>query len=78
VSEQPPPSEEPVHIHIWDILDRWTPETSPHPRLRTGRVTIVLIQCKICNLPQTIELEGTWTLQQLRHNDAQIERRDHG
>jgi hypothetical protein len=75
--EEPQP-QEPVHVHIWEILDRWSPPDAPHPRLRMERVTHVLIRCKTCNLPQTIELMGIWTLEQLLKNHARIERPEDG
>jgi hypothetical protein len=64
------------HVHIWDILDVWSPPEVHHPRLGTERVTHVLIRCKTCNLPQTIELDGVWTLEQLLKNHARIQRRE--
>jgi hypothetical protein len=62
------------HVHMWEILERWSPSEVPHPRLQAGRVTYVLIRCKACDLPQTVELDGVWTLEQLLKNHARIER----
>jgi hypothetical protein len=72
--DTPEPTKEIEHVHTWDILERWSPPDAPHPRLRAERVTYVLIRCKTCNLPQTIELMGVWTLEQLLKNHARIER----
>jgi hypothetical protein len=58
-----------THEHDWDVVDTWRPETQRpiHPRMQ-GAIpsTYVLIVCKICHLPQTIELEGIWTTEQVR------------
>lgn len=56
------------HQHDWDVVDTWRPENRQiHPRMQ-GSVpsTFVLIICKICHLPSTIELEGIWTTEQVR------------
>ena len=53
------------HVHKWETLDIWHPVFSNHPQLRTPAVTIVLVRCRVCEIPQTIELKGTWTLQQI-------------
>lgn len=57
------------HVHIWDILDSQLPQ-SPihHPRIGATVVTLVLVRCKTCNLPQTVELEGRWLLQDILKN----------
>ena len=56
------------HLHEWDILGVYTPPSRPviHP-LMAGSVptTFVLIRCGYCNLPQSIELEGDWTEEQV-------------
>jgi hypothetical protein len=65
------------HVHIWGILDVWQqPERQYHPQIRPRDITVVLIRCKDCNFPQTIELQGTWTLEQLLRNDARIYRKE--
>lgn len=57
------------HQHEWDVVDTWRPEVQRpiHPRMQ-GSVpsTFVLIICKICHIPSTIELEGIWTTEQVR------------
>jgi hypothetical protein len=80
MSEQPQPSPpaQPEHVHMWEILERWSPAEPAHPRLRAERVTYVLVRCKTCDLPQTVELSGVWTLEQLLKNHARVERRDDG
>lgn len=52
------------HEHRWDILEVTQPE-SPHPRIRSLE-TIVLLRCQQCNLPETMTLDGLWTLDQIR------------
>jgi hypothetical protein len=74
--KQPEPEPIPAHVHIWDILDVQTPPATLHPRLSGNTITFVLIRCKECNVPQTLELEGTWTLEQILRNDARIVRPD--
>lgn len=58
-----------AHEHIWEIVDTWklTVPRPAHPRMQ-GSVpqTYVLIICSGCHLPQTIELEGIWTTEQVR------------
>ena len=56
------------HQHRWDILDVYTPVTyrPVHPRMDQKRViTTVLVRCPDCNLPATVELDGTWTMEQI-------------
>lgn len=76
----PPPEEQqqaPEHVHIWDILEARIPQTPVHhPRIGATKVTIVLIRCKVCHLPQTIELEEHWTLEQILKNYARTVHRD--
>jgi hypothetical protein len=57
-----------AHQHHWDILGIWKPGGQPvHPRLLTSQIiTVVLVRCQKCNLPQTIELAGIWTIEQIR------------
>jgi hypothetical protein len=62
------------HEHDWDIIDTWRPEqTRPvHPRMQGSvPITFVLIICKNCHLPQTMELEGIWTTKQVRGQSEQ-------
>jgi hypothetical protein len=69
-----PPSK-PEHVHVWNILDVWQPSTQGyHPRIAPTDMTVVLIRCRTCELPQTIELRGIWTLEQILKNHARIER----
>jgi hypothetical protein len=64
------------HVHVWTILDVWRPATEAyHPRLIQSNITVVLVKCKTCELPQTIELQGVWTLEQILKNHARIEHR---
>jgi hypothetical protein len=66
----------PEHVHIWDILDVWLPKNVVyHPQLRQVEITTVLIRCRECNLPKTIELQGIWTLEQILKNHARIQHR---
>jgi hypothetical protein len=75
--EKPEQPEIPAHVHIWDILDVQIPDkTLYHPRLNQTAITVVLIRCKECDLPQTIELQGTWTLEQILKNHARIMRKE--
>jgi len=54
------------HIHRWEILDIWFPiEYPPHPRIKQEKQTVILIRCRTCELPQTVELQGTWTMEQV-------------
>lgn len=54
-----------AHVHQWEILDTWEPVFQSHPQLRTPTFTVVLVRCRVCEIPQTIELKGKWTLRQL-------------
>jgi hypothetical protein len=64
----------PAHVHIWDILDVMNPASQAyHPRINMNPVTFVLVKCSECHIPQTIELQGTWTLEQVRHHVAVAE-----
>lgn len=56
------------HEHDWDLVDVWHPTGQPiHPRDRVSMpFTIVLIICRQCHYPQTMELDGVWTIEQLR------------
>lgn len=55
-----------AHVHNWDILGV-KPETprNIHPRDTRGAYTIVLVRCKECNWPETTELDGLWTKDQI-------------
>lgn len=56
------------HQHDWDVIDTWRPENKQiHPRMQ-GNIpsTFVLVICKTCHIPSTIELEGIWTTEQVR------------
>ena len=58
-----------THQHEWDVVDTWRPEQRQpiHPRMQgTVPSTFVLVICKLCHLPETIELEGIWTTEQVR------------
>jgi len=56
-----------THIHTWDILGVQNPPKRPiHPRNTVWPTTIILIRCRECNLPQTEELDGTWTEEQVK------------
>lgn len=80
MEDKQPQEETPVdneHVHIWNILEVQIPQAPVHhPRIGATKVTIVLIKCKVCNLPQTIELDEHWTLEQILKNHARTERRD--
>ena len=55
-----------THEHKWAILGVWnSPVNRPvHPRLLGNmKTTIALIRCDGCGLPETVELEGEWTLE---------------
>ena len=69
---KPTPKPEPEsHTHTWDLLEIWIPDdVQYHPRIAPSPKTVVLMICKTCNLPQTAELKGKWTLQQLRNAQA--------
>jgi hypothetical protein len=55
-----------AHVHGWYILDIWWPPSRQvHPRLAEQPVTIALLRCKVCHLPQTIVIDGVWTLEQV-------------
>ena len=63
-----------THEHDWDIVGTWQPEVQRpiHPRMQgTVPETYVLIVCKICHLPQTIELAGKWTTEQVRDKTSE-------
>lgn len=57
-----------AHQHQWDFMGIWNPEGRPvHPRLLGNQATtVVLMHCKTCNWPETIELHGIWTIEQVR------------
>src|SRR5215469_17355864 len=61
----PKPAPE-VHHHTWDIIDVWHPSQPNHPQMKPVVTTIVLMICQICHIPQTEELAGNWTLQQVK------------
>lgn len=56
------------HEHEWEIVDTWRPASTPvHPRMQADvPSTFVLVVCKICHFPQTTELDGKWTTDQVR------------
>lgn len=59
---------ESAHVHRWAILGVWnSPVNRPvHPRLLGNmQTTIALVRCQECGVPETTELEGIWTLEQL-------------
>jgi hypothetical protein len=63
----PEPAKLAEHFHIWDILEVWIPnEVEYHPRIMSAPKTITLLMCKVCHLPYTTQLNGKWSLQQLR------------
>jgi hypothetical protein len=67
------------HVHMWEILDVWRPATEAyHPRIPQSQVTIVLIKCRTCELPQTVELQGVWSLGQVLKGYAQSQRKEKG
>jgi len=56
------------HLHEWEILGVYNPPSRPviHPLAPMAvPSTFVLIRCGYCNLPQSIELEGVWTEEQV-------------
>lgn len=53
------------HVHIWDIVDVQKPAQMHHPRIGATVITLTLVKCQTCFLPQVVELEGNWTLQQV-------------
>ena len=56
-----------LHVHKWEILDVWHPNQSmTHPRVAFHATTHVLVRCTECNFPNTVELQGQWTLEQIR------------
>jgi len=56
----------PSHVHKWNVLDVWHPTPGlVHPRIKQEYQTFVLIRCDVCQIPQTIELKGTWTMEQI-------------
>jgi hypothetical protein len=62
------------HQHDWDIVDTWEPtvQRPVHPRMQGAiPATFVLVICKGCHLPQTVELEGKWTAEQLRSQTSE-------
>jgi hypothetical protein len=54
-----------AHVHVWDIIEVWQPPRPPHPRMMADRITIVLVRCRTCDLPETVELSGNWTLEEI-------------
>ena len=63
-----------THDHEWDVVDVWRPEGNQpvHPRVSTLPTTFALVTCKICHLPETTELEGIWTLEQVRGQSLSV------
>ncbi|MDQ2875079.1 MAG: hypothetical protein M3Y33_09920 [Actinomycetota bacterium] len=51
------------HEHAWGIV---AAVPSPH----TSGVTVALLSCERCREPRTIQLSGTWTLEQVRGEPA--------
>lgn len=64
------------HEHAWEPVDVWRPSSEGRPRHPMDRmatpITIVLIVCKGCRVPQTMELEGVWTIEQVRGESTQV------
>jgi len=57
----------PQHEHSWQAVDVWRDrQQPPHPRHMPIPSTFALLVCRNCNLPQAIELEGIWTIEQVR------------
>jgi hypothetical protein len=54
------------HVHKWDILGVWRPTRPAHPRMPNSNTTTVLLRCRVCNWPETSELNGMWTEDQIR------------
>lgn len=60
------------HVHMWEILGVWSPaqpNAPVHPRVAASRassITVVLLRCRTCNWPETSELDGIWTEEQIR------------
>jgi hypothetical protein len=76
MTEQQP--EEQPHVHVWGLLDLWEPTQPYHPQLKPVNATIVLVRCRTCDIPRTIELQGIWTMKQLLKNEARVERPSDG
>jgi hypothetical protein len=56
-----------AHVHEWDILGTWKPAGRPvHPRSVQMAETVVLVRCRGCGLPETVNLDGDWTEEQIR------------
>lgn len=62
------------HEHDWRVVDTWQQESRQpiHPLspLATPS-TFVLMVCQGCHVPQSIELEGKWTIEQVRSRSEQ-------
>jgi hypothetical protein len=58
-----------AHVHQWAIMGVWNPpiRTPIHPRLAVDMpYTVVLLKCRECEWPETTQLEGVWTEDQVR------------
>lgn len=55
-----------AHIHMWNIIGVRPPSGPIHPRLANTQTTVVLLKCTECGLPETVELIGSWTEEQVR------------
>jgi hypothetical protein len=59
----------PQHEHVWRLRGVYYP---PAPRVIHPLVqvqidtTVVLVRCKVCKVPETIQLTGHWTEDQIR------------
>jgi len=58
------------HIHRWDIIGVWKPNRPVHPRIQDGVITVVLVKCSECGLPQTVNLGGDWSEEQVKAGKA--------
>jgi hypothetical protein len=54
------------HVHVWETLGIWRPTQPIHPRIRADYTTTVLLRCVTCHWPETSELDGIWTEEQVR------------
>lgn len=66
-----------IHFHRWEIMGIWRPDvTRPsgrpvHPRMAEVAeaerpITIALLKCRECDWPETVVLDGAWTLAQVK------------
>jgi hypothetical protein len=64
-----------AHQHEWNPVDVFSVRNSKpaHPRMAQDTPsTIVLLVCESCRYPQTIELDGVWTIEQVRGQSTQM------